>query len=328
MNITCDLSSNGTDCSHVFDGVHISITIFQAIFAVVIFLLAFPMNVLLITAMIIYRKMLDKTMLVTISFLISNTILVLASIQIFITSMLRAWIFGYWGCQFFSVVTIVASMSRYTVVGVVCIARFVKVFFPYFSHHLKLQAGLLTGSWVFAFLLGLLKFTSGSTGFDAAIPGCGFATVFDNLSDAYKALLVMLLICGTIFGVVLPIILYTIMYFKARQLRKIVPTTQQVQATDPQTTNLHKRWRRADITYLFLLVSFTCISLVIFADIIFKEVIFQKYDVSRSAVMGTLFINSDIAGLYILTDIVILMINKYERVVFLKLIKKIYNYFK
>ena len=85
MNITCDFSNNGTDCSHVFEGVHISITIFQAIFALVIFLLAFPMNILLITAMIIYWHLLDKTILITISFLISNTILALISSQYFIT---------------------------------------------------------------------------------------------------------------------------------------------------------------------------------------------------------------------------------------------------
>ena len=153
MNITCDFSNNGTDCSHVFEGVHISITIFQAIFALVIFLLAFPMNILLITAMIIYRHLLDKTMLVTISFLISNTVIGIGSSQIFITSMLRAWIFGYWGCQVFSFITVVAKVSRYTTVGLVCIARFIKVFFPH-SNQLKLLAGFLTGS--LALLLRLI----------------------------------------------------------------------------------------------------------------------------------------------------------------------------
>ena len=172
MNITCDFSNNGTDCSHVFEGVHISITIFQAIFALVIFLLAFPMNILLITAMIIYWHLLDKTILVTISFLISNTILALISSQYFITSMLRAWIFGYWGCQVFAIITVIANISRCTTVGLVCIARFIKVFFPH-SNQSKLLAGFLTGSWMFAFLFCLVKFFSGSIGFDVADPGCG-----------------------------------------------------------------------------------------------------------------------------------------------------------
>ena len=325
MNITCDFSNNGTDCSHVFEGVHISITIFQAIFALVIFLLAFPLNILLITAMIIYRHLLDKTILVTISFLISNTVIGIGSSQIFITSMLRAWIFGYWGCQVFSFMTVVAKVSRYATVGLVCIARFIKVFFPH-SNQLKLLAGFLTGSWLFAFFAGLLKFFSGSTGFDVSNPGCGFASNFDTLSDAYRGVFLSLLICITFIGAILPIILYTIMYFKARQLRKIVPTTQPVIATDPQIINSQKRWRRANITYILLVLAFGFFSLVIFAKISAKA-IFRKFNASPSVVVGIFFILTDIGELYILADIVILIINRDERKVLFKLIKRIYSYF-
>ena len=328
MNITCDFSNNGTDCSHVFEGVHNSITIFQAILTLVMFLLAFPMNILLITAMIIYRHhLLDKTMLVTISFLISNTILALISSQYFITSMLRAWIFGYWGCQVFALITVIANMSRYTTVGLVCIARFIKVFFPH-SSQFRLLAGFLTVSWLFAFLFGLLKFFSGSTGFDVAGPGCGFSTDFDTLSNAYRGVFISLFACATFIGTILPIVLYTIMYCKARQLHKIVPTTQPVIATDPQIINSQKRWRRANIIYILLVLAFSFFSLVIFADIIFKEVIIQKNDVSPSVVVGTLFVIYDIGALYLLADIAILMINRDERMVFFKLTKRIYSYFK
>ena len=289
-------------------------------------MLTFPMNVLLITAMIIYRKMLDKTMLVTISFLISNTILAFGSSQIFITSMLRAWIFGYWGCQFFAVLTIVAKVSRYTTGGLMCIGRFVKVFFHRFSHHLKLQVGLLTAAWIFAFIAGLLKFFSGSTGFDVSNPGCGFTSNFDTLSNAYRGVFVLLLICITIVGAILPVILYTIMYFKSRQLRKTVPITVEVRETDPKIINLHKRWRRVDITYILLVISFSCFSLVIFANIGVKA-IFRKFDPPQSVVVGILFLLSDTGELYILFDVVILLINKDERKVLFKLVKKIYSYF-
>ena len=137
-------------------------------------------------------------------------------------------------------------------------------------------------------------------------------------------------ICITFIGAILPIILYTIMYFKARQLRKIVPTTQPVIATDPQIINSQKRWRRANITYILLVLAFGFFSLdlllLIFAKISAKA-IFRKFNASPSVVVGIFFILTDIGELYILADIVILIINRDERKVLFKLIKRIYSYF-
>ena len=192
----------------------------------------------------------------------------------------------------FAIITVIANISRCTTVGLVCIARFIKVFFPH-SNQSKLLAGFLTGSWMFAFLFCLVKFFSGSIGFDVADPGCGVTTDFDTLSNAYRGVFISLLACVTFIGTILPIVLYTIMYCKARQLRKIVPTTQPVIATDPQIINSQKRWKRAHITYILLVLTFGFFSLVIFAKISAKA-IFQKYDASPSVVVGTFFVINDI----------------------------------
>ena len=89
---------------------------------------------------------------------------------------------------------------------------------------------------------------------------------------------------------------------------------------------LTKRWRRANITYILLVLAFGFFSLVIFAKISAKA-IFRKFNASPSVVVGIFFILTDIGELYILADIVILIINRDERKVLFKLIKRIYSYF-
>ena len=59
--ILCNLSSEVGNCSDLFDGIGVPITVVQAFFAAIVIAVSVPMNLLLITAMILYRHCLDET---------------------------------------------------------------------------------------------------------------------------------------------------------------------------------------------------------------------------------------------------------------------------
>ena len=194
-------------------------------------MLVVPTNVLLIIAMITHHHMLDKVMVMVVSLLITNTLSTASiNIQTLVTSLLRAWSFGYWGCQVFSVIAVVAQTSRYTTGGLLIVSRFCKVFFPHFRQG-KLLVLLLVISWALALLSGIVTVVAGNTGFDVSIPGCTVINSFEGLSIASIVASSSLLVIVIFIGTILPVILYTIMYIKARLLHnKIVPA--QISKTD------------------------------------------------------------------------------------------------
>ena len=253
MSFTCNFSSNDPDCSQLFVGVHVSITIIRALFAMILPMLAVPTNVLLIIAMIIHHRMLNKVMVMVASLLIANTLSTASiNIQALVTSLVWVWRFGYWGCQVFSVIAVVTQTSRYTTGGLLIVSRFCKLFFPLFRQGVL----LLVISWVLALLSGIVTFVAGNTGFDVSIPGCTVINSFEGLSIASIVASLSLLVIVIFIGTILLVILYTIMYVKARLLHnKIVPA--QICTTDPQYIQSRKRWWRATITYGLLVPSFS-----------------------------------------------------------------------
>ena len=120
MSFTYSFSSNDPDLSQLFESVHVSITTIRALFAMVLPMLAVPTNVLLI---ITHYCMLDKVMVMVASLLITNTLSNASiNIQALVTSLVRAWSFGYWLCQVFSVIAVVTQASRYSTGGLLALS--------------------------------------------------------------------------------------------------------------------------------------------------------------------------------------------------------------
>ena len=72
--LLCDFTMNNSDCSYLFKEVHVSATIFQALFAIVILTISVPINLILIASMVTYHDDLDNSMVLSISFLVANII--------------------------------------------------------------------------------------------------------------------------------------------------------------------------------------------------------------------------------------------------------------
>ena len=128
----CNTSDGDFDCSPVFEGVPLPISIIQAILAFIILLVSVFFNILLAMAIILYRRFLDKSLIVSVSILISNTaVSVFLNGGVFLTTVSQTWLLGYWGCQIFGVMAIGGSFSRWILVGLLSVDRFCRVFYPF-----------------------------------------------------------------------------------------------------------------------------------------------------------------------------------------------------
>ena len=127
--ILCNLSSEVGNCSDLFDGIGVPITVVQAFFAAIVIAVSVPMNLLLITAMILYRHCLDETVPLVVSCLISNTILT----QCWSTHHICSASLDFWLCWLSSLCLNCSHWSSVTMDNCCrtpsCVQVF-KVFFP------------------------------------------------------------------------------------------------------------------------------------------------------------------------------------------------------
>ena len=217
--------SNDSDCSYLFDGIPVYITALQALFAALLIMTSVPVNILLITSMIVYREMLDTSIILVISLLISNiSVSLFLSGEVFLTSVARAWLFDYWGCQLIAFFILFGTSSCWILVGFLSLDRYCRVFYPfsYPRYDKKVNVILLMVSLVMCgVLLPMVHALANTVGFDITLPGCHVVSFEFTSAGATVVVSLITIVCG-FFGGLLPTILYTLMYIKARRLRSAV----------------------------------------------------------------------------------------------------------
>ena len=166
--LTCNFS-NDSDCSDLFQGVHIASTFLQAFLASIILLTSIPANVILMCAMVHYRNTLDSSVFLAISVLVSNTIVAIFFCgETVIVSLTRSWLLGYWGC----------ALSRWMTIGCVSLDQFCRVFltfsYPKIEH--KVIVSLLVLSWTVSVVASVAMFFLNAIDFSVNIPGCVLVT--------------------------------------------------------------------------------------------------------------------------------------------------------
>ena len=325
MAFFCNFT-NDSDCSTLFEQVPVSFTVIQAILATVIILISIPINMLLIAAMIFYRKSQDKSIIISISVLISNTIVsVFVTGEIAITSIARSWLFGYWGCQIIAFIGTSGWISGSIAIGLVSFDRLCRVFWPfaYQRHEKKVVVTLVILSWAIAIIVSTLLWLCNSFAFALAVPGCVTIEAPD-ISVLETIVVYIVLAAIPILGLLFAGIIYTIMYCKARKLRQKIQVGS-VMAESPDMASAKEAQRRANratLTYVLMMVAFIIVNILIITDIIVR-VILHSLDVSIIIIVPIGFFFTIFICSYVLGDVVIILTNKQQRDAVKKLLKKI-----
>ena len=325
-----DFKCNGSTCSELFDGVAVYVTACHAVVAAIFILSSLPLNILLITSMVVYRKMFDASVVLIIASLLSNIITSLFFTGgVFLTAAARAWLLGSLGCNVFAYLALTGSITRWTTVGFLSVDRFCRVFLPYFypRHEKKVVLALLLISLVAAFSVPTMLIGVGRTGFDDTYPSC-YAVPNSEASEIVQLLrTVGVEIAAAIFFSILPTVLYTALYCKGRKSNSNRVHVQPAVATENnQETNgvmaAKLRARKAVLTYFLLLASVNVVTVLAIIKLVVK-ILTSEYSASPSVSAALSYVITTGKDSYILCDIAILLTNQYHRSVLIKLMKRI-----
>ena len=327
MDSNCNFSSgNDSDCANLFDGVHVSVTAIQALFAATNILVTVPTNLLLIAAMITQRSKLDSSVVLAVSFLFSNIIVsVFLCGEIFITSITRAWVFGYWGCQTIGSIVICGLYSRWIGVGLLSMDRFCRVFFPYSYPRMEknVVAVLLLSSWLITLSTTAGFYLSNGIEYSMSVPGCMLVINLPMISPGNFAVQLMFTVVSTIIGIVLPTIFYTALYIKGRKLSRIKPALP-VDSTGSEELLAQMKSKKANITYSLMIIDFVFVNVLIFIKASIEN-LFRVHDVPRNVNISIKFLITTLIAAYVIGDLVIILSNSRQREVFMNLLSKIYK---
>ena len=326
MSFFCNFT-NDSDCSTLFEQVHLSYTIVHAILLIGTILTSVPINLLLIVTMVLYRKSLDKSIILAVSVLISNIIASLSLTgEMVVTSIARSWLFGYWGCQGITFIATCALFSRWITVGFIALDRFCRVFwtFTYPRHESKVIISLLVLSWIISVVISLILFFCKSFTFFIGAPGCFFVEYNPEMTLPGIVVTNALLWITRIIAIFVPATLYTMMYVKAYEIRKKSPAVTITDSPDAaaEEKNARSRANKASLTYSLMLIAFVVVNLVIVLKDILGRV-FLHFNVSIDIAIPIGFLTTAIIQAYCLGDLAIILANRQIRKSFFTLLAKI-----
>ena len=226
-------------------------------------------NALVLVLFARFKKLRTRSVVVSMSMVVADLLFTLTyTLQVIITTVNARWVFGDHGCTSFGFLASNLLITRWLIVSLLCLDRFLYVRFP-FSYERRGKCVLVTFTtlaWVLPLVVSTIPPVGGFVMFElrenqpACLPNCIGAL---PVCRAYYFLIFTIIF---VLGSILPIVLYSWLYCKARKLRKSVNhmlghlTIQiagGVVVSQPvgEHNNLVKREKRATITFVFIIAS-------------------------------------------------------------------------
>ena len=326
LSTFCDFAMNNSDCSYLFKEMHVSATILQALGAFVIAAISVITNLLLIASMVIYCSNFDNSVILSISFLVANIIVaVFLNGEIFFTSLFRAWLIGYWGCQMITFFITCGLFARWFTVAVISLDRFCRIFFTftYPRHSKKVVIALTVCSWVISLVTAVIFLTTNAVVFAVSIPGCMFSPLSEQLTKGGKSVVELTLWLTRFMAICIPPLLYTAMYIKGRLMKlNIYPFSPFPNSDSPLPPQTHNQANKGSLTYFFMLLPFVYINIIVIIEAVI-EIFLLNMGVPVSTVVPILYVFTFLTEIYLLLDDVIMLINSQQRMLLCKMLIKL-----
>ena len=283
---------------------------FRIVYFSLLFLAAVPLNSLLFFLVVRYKKLRTLSFAIALQVVVIDIALaVFLCIPTIISTAATEWILGKEVCVLNGFFAFALILIRTELMFVFVIDRFLSVFFPYFypRRKVKIAVGLSAFAWLFCTALcilmlpGILDCYTYATSFNVCISsstcntGCsifGFIT-FSSVGLPSS---------------VLPTILFSALYCKARRVSKTLAPPVQAAGGDSEADKAYaKRERRATVTFFLLFVS--VFGITVPSNIIAIAV--AQVSSNLLDLPDLFFVIQAIAGavasLYLMTDPIVLM---------------------
>ena len=203
------------------DTIHPAIDYVQAVIVLITMILAFAMNGFVVY-LIARNKVLHKmAFFLALQLIVPNLIFSVTVLPfMFVTAILREWHFGLVPCQVLGSIHDMVITSRYLTIFVLTIDRVIAVFYPFF--HLQYGGRISIFNSTVAWILTLTRSVTSLEGvlnctkYLPVFKMCSGAPFCSRICQVHTVMSALILI---IFGVVIPFILYVILFFKAKIIR-------------------------------------------------------------------------------------------------------------
>ena len=181
---------------------------------------------------------------------------ILVIVPTLITTIAGRWILGPYCCSIFGFMLTWLSFIRTNLMFVFVIDRFLSVFYPYFypKYKVKIAVVLSVVSWAFVSVVRIVTVPGilDCYGFLSSINNCSSSSACNSACAIYGS--VSFLLVG-LPSTVVPLVLYTALYCKARQLQK--NTASLAVSVSANSVSLQEKQRETRATFTFFLLFIT-----------------------------------------------------------------------
>ncbi len=253
LSFTCAVRSfeNPVVVTHPYStALNTAVRSFQALFYIVIFLLGNFLNLLVIVLVAKYKKLRTRSTLfafqiIVLNFVFTSTVFLIRPV----TAIADKWLFGESMCIMSGFLVACFSSVRLFLMAVFTVDRFLAVFFsfsyPKRSSKVILWASITTWVATITFRAITLPWGLDCYAHIETFHLCAFTVVCSRACLAYGYSTVVLLhIPATVF----PIVIYTLLYCKARRIKNTVNS-------ESSAMKVHKQEWKPTVTFFLLFVS-------------------------------------------------------------------------
>ena len=215
---------NGNICmtpTRLPDSIHPAVDYVQASIVLITMVLAITMNWFVVFLIARHRVLHKMAFFLTLQLIVPNLIFSVTVLPVmFVTAVLREWHLGPVMCQLLGSIHDMTITSRYLIIFVLTTDRVTSVFYPFFHlrHGAKVAICNSTIAWILALIRSVtsLEGVLSCTKYLPVFKMCSGAPFCSEICRFHTVTSALILI---IVGVVIPFILYAILFLKAKIIR-------------------------------------------------------------------------------------------------------------
>ena len=217
-----NISNDSSDCLVPPLTTALAVNYIQACIALLLGTTGFLTNLFILVLIASYKKLRQRLMylglhIVVIDLVYTTTV----PPAIFASGASGEWLFGEVMCNIFGIINDFFALFRFTMTLVLAVDRFISVFWPFFyeQHSLYLIVALVVGAYIVSIVRAFLAL-SGIFSCFQYLPTIKTCTAFSRCSDECFWLVAISVLIVIVFGVVIPLILYIMLFCKTRAIKR------------------------------------------------------------------------------------------------------------
>jgi hypothetical protein len=228
----------------------------EVLYTLIIILAGLILNTLVIMLVARYKKLQTISFMIALQIVVLDLVLSVTLSTGLLTTIANRWLLGEYVCAINGILISVTAITRTLLMCVVVLDGFLDVFCPYAypRHKLKVTVSLSVASWAYA-VIGSVIMLPGILDcyrFTPILKTCGISSTCSQNCSVFARVFTT----STLPFMILPAVLYAILYFKSRKTRRAT-------AAEGITTASETSRREREATFTFSLLLATLVGVTV-----------------------------------------------------------------